>query len=101
MVEFLRVDPDALHETGAQLQRMAAQLHTDLSAVDEQISGVHAGWIGKSAQALAAKAAQWREATDTHHRNLADHSEKFIRAARMYQRMDDEAAGQVKQAVPE
>lgn len=80
------------------LQRMADTLHSELSASDEQISAAHAGWVGQSAQALAATAAEWREATQIHHCNLTDHGQKFVKAARMYAGVDDAAAGQVREA---
>jgi WXG100 family type VII secretion target len=94
----MRVDPTAVHESGAKLQEIAHTLHSELSDSDKQIAASHSGWVGKSAEALASKAAEWREATRTHHGDINDHGEKFVKAARMYQGTDESTADEVKQA---
>lgn len=94
----LKVDPAAVHASGVELHQVAQTLHAELSAADEQIAASHAGWVGQSAQALAAKAAEWREATQTHHSDLTTHGHNFVQTARAYRGVDDEAADQVEDA---
>lgn len=97
-MDHLRVDPALVHESGMQVGELAETLRTELSASSQQISASQSGWIGKSAEALAAKLAEWDEAAQIHHQNIAGHGEKFVEAARMYGHVDESEAAAVKRA---
>jgi len=94
----LRVDPAEVHKSGVELGEIASTVKTEFSRVDQEIASAQSGWIGQSAAALAAKAAEWQEATTNHHQTLVDHGDKFTSAARQYGQADESGASSVRRA---
>lgn len=94
----LRVDPAAVFESGKQVGELAEALKSEFDSSSQQIASSQAGWIGKSAAALAAKLAEWDEDAEIHHHNISGHGERFVAAATMYGHVDESEATALKSA---
>lgn len=94
----LNVDPAEVHKSGVELGEIAATVKSEFGKSDQQIASAQSGWIGQSAAALAAKAAEWQEATTDHHQTLVEHGNKFTEAARLYGQVDESGAQSVRSA---
>lgn len=97
-MSHLSVDPAAVHESGRQVGELAEMLKTEFASSSQQIASSQSGWIGKSAEALATKLAEWDEEAEIHHHNISGHGERFVAAATMYGHVDESEAESVKSA---
>jgi len=94
----LRVDPAEVHRSVVELGEIATTLKSAFSSSDSAIAAAQSGWVGQSAAALAAKAAEWQKSTQVHHETLVEHADKFRTAARMYGHTDEAGADSVNRA---
>ena len=94
----LRVDPGEVRKSGVEVGEIAATVKSEFAKTDHEVASAQSGWVGQSAAALAAKAAEWQEATAAHHQTLVDHGEKFTAAAHRYTSTDESGAGSVRRA---
>lgn len=94
------VNPDQVSQSGVEVGQAAEVMRTRFGAADSDIGSSMSGWVGRSAEAMAAKASQWSAATTAYHQDLAGHGEKFVAAAGLYRSADEEGAGAVDGAVP-
>jgi uncharacterized protein YukE len=69
----MRVDPVTLRASAGQTDVSADDLRAQHGSAHERIAAAQAGWIGASAVALTAKAAQWEEQSAAHYTELVKH----------------------------
>ncbi len=97
-MSHLRVDPAAVHQSGKEVGELAETLRHEFASSSQQIAAAQSGWIGKSAEALAAKLAEWDEQAEIHHHNISGHGERFVAAATMYGHTDESESQALKSA---
>jgi WXG100 family type VII secretion target len=95
MGKELRVDPATLHASASQIDVSADDLRAQHGSMDGRIAAAQAGWIGVSADALMAKAAQWEEESASHYTELVKHGHHFRSAAASYLDIDSEERAKV------
>jgi uncharacterized protein YukE len=88
----LRVDPTDLGLSANQVDVSADDLRTAHTAAQERVAGASAGWIGKSATALAAKAEHWEQESASHYAEMCRHGAHFRSAAEKYVSTDSTSA---------
>lgn len=97
----LRVTPAEVHRSGVDIGEIATTVKSAFTTSDTAIASALSGWVGQSATALASISTEWQKATETHHKNLAEHGDKFTSAAQLYSRHDQSSADSVRNAAEE
>jgi WXG100 family type VII secretion target len=98
MPKDLRLDLAALHASASQIDVSADDLRAQHGSANGRIAAAQTGWIGISAAALAAKAAQWEQESATHYTELVKHGHHFRSAAASYLDTDSEAGAEIDDA---
>ncbi|GAT09885.1 WXG100 family type VII secretion target [Mycolicibacterium novocastrense] len=100
MSDELKVDVPALDKTARHIDMTADELRARHNSAHLRISAAQRGWIGGSAVALAAKAAQWEEESARHYTDLVERGHDFRSAAASYLETDSESASAIDEADP-
>jgi WXG100 family type VII secretion target len=95
MGDELRVDPATLHISASEIDVSADDLRAQHGSAHGRISAAQAGWIGASAAALTAKAAQWEEESAAHYAELVKHGHHFRSAAASYLDTESGASAEI------
>ena len=95
MGDELRVEPATLHASAGEIDVSADDLRAQHGSAHGRISAAQVGWIGTSAAALAAKAAQWEEESAAHYAELVKHGHNFRAAAASYLDTDSGAGAEI------
>jgi WXG100 family type VII secretion target len=98
MGKDMRVDPVTLRASAGEVDVSADDLRAQHGSAHERIAAAQAGWIGASAAALTAKAAQWEKESATHYTELVKHGHHFRSAAASYLETDSEAGAEIDNA---
>lgn len=98
MGDELQVDPATLHASASQIDVSADDLRAQHGLAHGRIAAAQAGWIGLSAAALMAKAAQWDKESAGHYTELVKHGHHFRSAAASYLDTDSEAGAEIDNA---
>ena len=94
----LRVNPSEVHRAGVEIGDIASTVKSALANSDTEIASAQSGWMGMSADALAAIATEWQQTTQLLVAILNDHGDKFIAAAKKYGEADASGADSVRNA---
>jgi uncharacterized protein YukE len=70
MAEFLNVDPVAVAQGSTHLETAVSDLSADFIVHEDGLAEAAPGWIGSSAQALAAVMARWEAKHAQHKRHI-------------------------------
>jgi WXG100 family type VII secretion target len=98
MAKELRVDPTTLDASASQIDISADDFRAHHGSAHERIAAAQTGWIGVSAAALTAKAAQWEEESGAHYTELVKHGHDFRSAAASYLDTDSESGAEIDNA---
>lgn len=97
----LRVNLAHLVDSAMSVTTTGEKVATEHTSSDARISAAHAGWVGSSADALAARMERWSATSGTLVRRLSDHAQGMHDAAHAYAANEDarvEDMGAVAQA---
>jgi WXG100 family type VII secretion target len=92
MADRIRVKPEDLLVSGAQVKGHADDVEAGHAASDASIYAAQAGLVGSSAAAMEAKLAQWKSATVELTNRLAEHAQALTAGASDYRESDDNNA---------
>ncbi|HYR17522.1 MAG TPA: WXG100 family type VII secretion target [Mycobacterium sp.] len=88
MAERIRVVPEDLLISGAQVEGNAADVEAGHAESDARIQAAQAGMVGMSAAAVEAKLSQWQATTAALTARLTDHAEAFTTSGIDYRDTD-------------
>lgn len=88
MSGFLRIPPEQMHHSAAQLHEIARELKDRYEQAHTAVSDLLAGFGENARSALAAKLEQWEEETASHHQHLTTHAENHTRIANEFVEAD-------------
>lgn len=92
MSEAMRVDPELLVMSGAEVDNHSQTVYATHTAADATIDSSLFTWAGQSQHAMAAKAAQWVQATDALSTRLYAHAEALRVSGMNFAEMDHQHA---------
>jgi WXG100 family type VII secretion target len=92
MADPIRVRPDDLLISGAQVKGHADEVEAGHAASDAHIYAAQAGMVGSSAAAMEAKLAQWKSTTVALTNRLTDHAQAMTTGADDYRESDQHNA---------
>ncbi|MBE5469315.1 WXG100 family type VII secretion target [Mycobacteroides abscessus subsp. massiliense] len=98
MSGFLRIPPEQMHHSAAQLHEIARDLKDRHEQAHTAVSDLLAGFGENARSALAAKLEQWEEETASHHQHLTTHAENHTRIANEFveaDHLDAKATGRI------
>ncbi|SIJ47832.1 WXG100 family type VII secretion target [Mycobacteroides abscessus subsp. bolletii] len=98
MSGFLRIPPEQMHHSAAQLHEIARELKDRREQAHTAVSDLLAGFGENARSALAAKLEQWEEETASHHQHLTTHAENHTRIANEFveaDHLDAKATGRI------
>ena len=88
MSESLKVDPEALVVSGAQVDQHSQRVYATHSSADERVDSSLFSWKGQSQAAMTAMAAKWAAATNALAVRLYEHGEGLRAAGVTFAEMD-------------
>lgn len=98
MGKDIRVDPVRVRGSAGEIDVAADDLRAQHGSAHERIAAAQTGWIGTSAAALTAKAAQWEKESAAHYTELVMHGHHFRSAAASYLETDSQAGAEIDNA---
>lgn len=92
----LHVDPVDIHLSAGHVDVAADDLRTAHGTAYSNIADAHGSWVGTSAGALAAKAAEWETRSAGHYETMVGYGSDLRSAAAVYVGTDSRSAAEVK-----
>jgi WXG100 family type VII secretion target len=92
MADPIRVRPEDLLISGAQVKGHADDVEASHAASDSTIYAAQPGMVGSSAAAMEAKLAQWRSTTVALTNRLTDHAQALTTGGGDYRESDQHSA---------
>src|SRR5581483_1111297 len=96
----LRVNLEYLVTSAAQITGHGEDLATSHLAADNQIAAAQGGWTGRSAEALARRAALWTENSTRLLIRIGDHASDFYSCAHAFSAAEQANAEKLKAVAP-
>ena len=98
MPERMRVVPEDLHLSAANVDVHADEVHAKHFAADGRIEAAQVGLPAGSAAALGSAVAKWQADTTTLFTRMVEHSSGLRTGAADYQQTDHDGAGEIDSA---
>lgn len=100
MADQLKVSPEHLFASAAEVDGHAEDYFVDHAASDNRIGDAEPGLAGLSAEAITAKAARWRETTSALGTRIAGHAESLRTAGSGFADMEQRHAEAMRRLRP-
>jgi uncharacterized protein YukE len=95
----LTVNLEHLAMSAAQITDHGENLATSHLSADNRIAAAQAGWTGRSAEALAQRAARWTANSTALVTRMGDHADHFYTCGQAFSAMEDRHSQKLDSAV--